>query len=56
MSKLKAIIMNPVLLGVEGFVIGAALLWSTAAMPEGVQTPSPAAGPSLIAPTQSVRS
>lgn len=56
MSKLKAIIMNPVLLGVEGFVLGAALLWSTGSVPSGVQMPSPSSGPSLIAPTPSARS
>lgn len=41
-KKLKAIIANPFLLGAQGFMAGALLLWSTGAplQPEGQQVPA----------------
>ena len=42
MKKLKAIVANPFLLGAQGFMAGALLLWSTDApvQPVGQQVPA----------------
>ena len=34
MKKLKAIMTNPVLLGIEGFLVGAAFIWASPAPAE----------------------
>ena len=42
-KKLKAIISNPILLGVQGFAAGAIFIWVSPAPAEASQLPVPAA-------------
>ena len=43
MKKLKAIITNPILLGMQGFAAGALFIWASPAPAEASQMPAPAA-------------
>ena len=43
MKKLKAIISNPILLGIQGFAAGAIFIWVSPAPAEASQLPAPAA-------------
>ena len=42
-KKLKAIISNPILLGVQGFAAGAIFIWASPAPAEAAQLPAPTA-------------
>ncbi len=42
-KKLKAIITNPILLGMQGFAAGALFIWASPAPAEASQLPAPAA-------------
>lgn len=42
MKKLKAMISNPILLGVQGFAAGAIFIWASPAPAEASQLPVPA--------------
>ena len=41
-KKLKAIITNPILLGMQGFAAGALFIWASPAPAEAAQLPAPA--------------
>ena len=43
MKKLKAIITNPILLGMQGFAAGALFIWASPAPAEASQLPAPIA-------------
>ena len=42
-KKLKAIMTNPILLGVQGFAAGAIFIWASPAPAEAAPLPAPAA-------------
>ena len=42
-KKLKAIITNPILLGMQGFAAGALFIWASPAPAEAASLPAPAA-------------
>ncbi|HEY0114996.1 MAG TPA: hypothetical protein VGB54_04685 [Allosphingosinicella sp.] len=43
MSKVKSFLANPYLLGAQGFLAGALLLWSHQEVPQPVAAPAPTA-------------
>lgn len=50
MTKVKAILMNPYLVGAQGFIAGALLVWSNPQMLEPAQAPAPAAAVQIVPP------
>lgn len=48
MSKLMSIFRNPYLLGTQGFLAGALLLWANPQVLQGAQTSAPAAAVQLV--------
>lgn len=50
MSKMKAILKNPVLLATQGFLAGALLMWSTPQLLDLTPGAPPAAEASLVPP------
>ena len=50
MTKVKAILTNPYLLGAQGFLAGAFLLWSTPQVLQQPDSPPPAAEVQLVPP------
>lgn len=50
MSKAKSILMNPYLLGMNGFVAGALLLWASPQVAQNATPPVPTATVQLVPP------
>ena len=50
MSKLRAILMNPYLLGAQGFIAGALLLWTNPHVLQGADPSPPAAEVQIVPP------
>lgn len=50
MSKLVSIFRNPYLLGTQGFIAGALLLWANPLVLQGAQPQAPAAAVQLVPP------
>ena len=50
MKKVKAILKNPYLLGAQGFVAGAFLLWSEPLPLQQAETPAPAPQVQMVPP------
>ena len=50
MTRLKAILKNPYLLGAQGFLAGAFLLWSGPVLQQEAEAPQPAAEVQLVPP------
>jgi hypothetical protein len=49
-TKLKAMMKNPYLLGAQGFLAGAFLLWSSPQVLQQAETPQPPAEVQLVPP------
>jgi hypothetical protein len=49
-TKVKAILKNPYLLGAQGFLAGALLLWSSPQVLQQAEAPQPAAEVQLVPP------
>lgn len=50
MSKAKSILMNPYLLGMNGFVAGALLLWANPQVTQNANPPVPTSTVQLVPP------
>ncbi len=50
MTKLKAMLKNPYLLGAQGFLAGAFLLWSSPQVLQQAEAPQPQAEVQLVPP------
>ncbi len=50
MTKVKAILKNPYLLGAQGFIAGALLLWSNPQVMQQAEAPTPAAAVQIVPP------